>query len=53
MDAFLNLRVQRANLFLKFTNAGADFMGYNYMMTKGYPVISQAIKFGVLWRFYD
>ncbi|MDR1951214.1 MAG: hypothetical protein LBP96_03175, partial [Bacteroidales bacterium] len=39
MDAFLNLRVQRANLFLKFTNAGADFMGYNYMMTKGYPVI--------------
>jgi hypothetical protein len=53
VDVFLNLRVQRANLFLKFTNAGAGFLGYNYMMTNGYPVVERALKFGVLWRFYD
>jgi hypothetical protein len=53
IDAFLNLRVQRANLFLKFTNVGANWLGYDYMMTYGYPVVERAIKFGVLWRFYD
>jgi hypothetical protein len=53
LDAFLNLRVQRANLFFKFSNLGANFMGYNYMMTDGYPVLDRAFKFGVLWRFFD
>ncbi|MDR0437936.1 MAG: putative porin [Bacteroidales bacterium] len=53
LDVFLNLRVQRANLFLKFANVTADWLGYNYMMTNGYPVAERAFKFGVLWRFYD
>ncbi len=53
VDAFLNLRVQRANLFVKLTNAGAGWLGDNYMMTYGYPLLGRAVKFGVLWRFYD
>jgi hypothetical protein len=52
-DAFLNLRVKRANLFFKFSNLGADYLGYNYMMTNGYPISAQTFEFGVLWRFYD
>jgi hypothetical protein len=53
VDAFLNLRVKRANVFFKMSNLGADFLGYNYMMTNGYPIPARAFAFGVLWRFYD
>jgi len=53
VDAFLNLRIKRANLFFKFNNIGAGLLGYNYMMTNGYPVAEQTFAFGVLWRFYD
>ena len=53
VDAFLNMRVKRANLFFKYSNVGADWLGYNYMMTNGYPLAVRAFAFGVLWRFYD
>ncbi len=53
IDAFLNMRVQRANLFFKFCNIGAQWLGYDYIMTYGYPTVPRAFKFGVLWRFYD
>jgi len=53
VDAFLNLRIKRANLFFKMSNIGAGLLGYNYMMTNGYPVAERTFAFGVLWRFYD
>ena len=53
VDVFLNLRVQRANLFLRYTNIWTGIFGHNHAMTNGYPVPGGTIRFGVLWRFYD
>ena len=52
-DAFLNLRIARANVFFKMSNLGANLWGHNYVMTNGYPVPYRSFSFGVLWRFYD
>ncbi|MCL2414693.1 MAG: putative porin [Bacteroidales bacterium] len=52
-DAFLNLRIARANVFFKMSNLGGNLWGHNYVMTNGYPLPYRTFSFGVLWRFYD
>ena len=53
LDAFLNIRIKRARLFLKLEHANWYFMGYNYIMIPNYPMADMALKFGVAWKFYD
>jgi len=53
VDAFLHLRIARANVFFKLNNIGANLWGYNYMTTNGFPIPYRTFSFGVLWRFYD
>ena len=53
MDVFINLKIQRARLFVTYTHFNASFMGRNYYTTPSYPMQDGAFKFGVAWRFHD
>jgi len=53
MDVFINLRIQRARIFIAYTNWGSFFEGRNYFSSPHYPGQDAAFKFGVSWRFHD
>jgi hypothetical protein len=53
MDVFLNVKIQRARIFLSYTNFGSFFLGRTYYMVPDYPMQDAAFKFGVAWRFHD
>ena len=52
-DAFINVRVKRARLFLLMQHANEGLMGYHYYMIPNYPMPDRALKFGINWMFYD
>ena len=52
-DAFLNIKIKRARLFLKYQHLNSGWMDYNYFMTPHYPQPDRGLKFGVSWLFYD
>lgn len=53
MDVFINVKIQRARLFVTYTHFNAGFTGRGYYMTPDYPMPDGAFKFGVSWRFHD
>jgi len=53
MDIFINLKIQRARLFVSYSHFNASFMGRSYYTTPSYPMQDGAFKFGVAWRFHD
>lgn len=53
MDAFINLNIKRARLFLKYEHFNAGLTGYNYILVPDYPQADAAFKFGVSWLFFD
>ncbi len=53
LDAFVNLNIKRARIFIKYQHFNAAFMGYNYMMIPDYPQADAAFKFGISWLFFD
>lgn len=53
IDAFINLKIQRARFFLSYTHLNAGFMGRSYYTTPAYPMQDGAFKFGIAWRFHD
>jgi hypothetical protein len=53
VDAFINIRVKRARMFLIMKHVNGGLMGYDYFMVPGYPMPDRGIRFGVSWTFYD
>ena len=53
LDAFVNLNIKRARLFIKYEHFNAGLMNYNYMMVADYPQADAALKFGISWMFFD
>jgi hypothetical protein len=53
MDVFINVKIQRARIFLMYSHFNASFMKRDYYMVPGYPMQDAAFKFGVDWRFFD
>ena len=53
MDFFVNVKVQRARLFLIYSHFNSSFMGFDYYTVPHYPMQDAAFKFGVTWRFFD
>lgn len=53
LDAFINLRVKRAKIFLQFKHVNGGLMDYNYYMVPNYPMPDRGFRFGVSWAFYD
>ena len=52
-DAFVNLNIKRARIFVKYEHFNAGLMGYNYMIVPDYPQADAALKFGISWLFFD
>ncbi|MBI1289051.1 MAG: hypothetical protein GC178_15895 [Flavobacteriales bacterium] len=53
IDAFLNLRVKKLRMFVKFTHINSGWMGYRYYHVPHYPVNDFAWHFGINWAFLD
>lgn len=53
LDAFINLNIKRARIFIKYEHFNAKLMGYNYMIIPNYPQPDAAFKFGLSWLFFD
>ena len=53
MDVFLNLKISRARFYVKYENANGALMGQTYYYAPHYPMPDFALKFGVIWRFFD
>ncbi len=53
MDVFINLKIQRARLFVSYSHFNASFMGRNYYTIPTYPMQDGAFRFGIAWRFHD
>jgi hypothetical protein len=52
-NAFLNLQIKRARLFVKYHNLGFLLKDYRYYTVPTYPMRDGGIRFGVSWMFYD
>lgn len=53
LDAFINLNIKRARLFIKYEHFNAKLMSYNYIIVPDYPQADAALKFGISWLFFD
>jgi len=53
IDAFINIRVKRARMFLMLKHLNSGLMGYDYIMVPGYPMPDRGLRFGISWVFYD
>ncbi len=53
VDAFINIRVKRARMFLMMKHLNAGMMDYDYIMIPGYPMPDRGLRFGISWAFYD
>jgi len=52
-DVFLNLKIKRARLFLKYQHLNSGWNDYSYFMVPHYPQPDRGLRFGVSWMFYD
>jgi hypothetical protein len=53
MDVFINLKIQRARIFVTYTHFNASLMSRTYFMVPDYPMQDVSFKFGVSWIFHD
>jgi hypothetical protein len=53
MDFFVNIKIQRARFFVKYSHFNASFMGRSYYTVPSYPMQDAAFHFGIAWRFHD
>jgi len=52
-DVFLNAKIKRARLFIKYEQFNASFMSQNYFISPHYANADAAIKFGVIWQLFN
>jgi hypothetical protein len=52
-DVFLNLKIKRTFLFLKYSNLGFLFNEFRYYTVPSYPMKDGGFRFGLSWAFYD
>ncbi|TRX64244.1 putative porin [Carboxylicivirga sp. M1479] len=53
VDAFVNLQLKRARIYVKFDHLNQGFPNEPYYTTYLYPGNPRNLKFGVSWNFYD
>ncbi len=53
VDVYLNFKIKRARLFVKYAHANAGLLGYNYYAVPHYPLQDASINLGLSWLFYD
>ncbi|WP_289054946.1 putative porin [Carboxylicivirga marina] len=53
VDAFVNLQLKRARIYVKFDHVNQGYPDAPYYTTYRYPGNPRNLKFGVSWNFYD
>ncbi len=53
IDVFLNAKIRRARIFVKYNNVLMLFSSYGNIPTPYYPGIRNLLDFGFDWSFYD
>jgi len=53
IDVFLNMKVKRTRIFLKFEHVASGLMGYDFFTLLHYPMNQRVFKAGFSWTFYD
>lgn len=53
IDFFVNFKVKRAQIFLRFRHINSGWSGSNYYDTPHYPLYDGGLNFGISWNFYD
>lgn len=53
VDLFINVKIKRARVFLKYNNLLKAFSDYGNVPTPFYPGINNLLDFGFDWSFYD
>jgi hypothetical protein len=53
MDAYLNAKIGKARLFVRYDHFNAGLMDYNYYSSPGYPAQDAAFRFGVNWILFN
>lgn len=52
-DIFLDFRIKRATLFLKYEHLNYYVTNGNYFSALDYPINPAMFKFGLKWNFFD
>ena len=53
LDFFINAKIQQTRLFLKYEHFNSDSSGYNYYSAPFTPYRDSAIRFGLVWNFFQ
>ena len=53
LDLFINTRLKRAQIFLKYEHFNAGRSLQKSYITQGYPPMGKSLKFGVSWNMFD
>ncbi len=53
LDVFLNIRIKRANFFLKYEHLNYYFSNHDYFSALSYPINPAMFKYGIRWNFFD
>jgi hypothetical protein len=52
-DVFVNGKIQRTRIYIKAEHINSSFTGYNYYSTPQSPYRDFAIRFGLVWNFFN
>ena len=52
-DFFINARIQQTRLYLKWEHFNSSFTGYDYYAAPANPYRDAAIRFGLVWNFFQ
>lgn len=52
-DAYLNAKIGKARLFLRYDHFNYSFTGYDYYASPSYPAPDGSFKFGVSWILFN
>ena len=53
LNAFLNVKIKRARVFLMLDHFNSGMSGYEYFMVPGHPMNARCFRYGFAWTFYD
>ena len=53
LDFFINAKIQQTRLFIKYEHFNSDSTGYNYYSAPFTPYRDSAIRFGLVWNFFQ
>lgn len=53
VDVFLNAKVKRTVIYMKYSHFNSSFSSKNYFSTLHYPTPAATFTYGFIWRFYN